>query len=213
MKHAQPSLSFPGLLLALLVASLGLASCGASAGEAPRASQARIVILTDEAGMVAIKRLPPGAEILSLTVPTKTALPDQVARVLSGAKAGALIVSPAAESTARAFTQARQASPGTLLYAGRVAGTGQAPEDTLLLESAADLVAEIASPAELPALTAGLAELARRAIPGKAKSDSLEEFLAALRAAAPGRGWTGSYAKDPDSGLKSRNHVLVAPSK
>ena len=211
MKPLQPRLRIPGLLA--LLGILALCACGAGSGEAPRPSQPRIVILTDEAGMVAIKKLPPGAEILSLTVPSKAALPDQVARVLSGAKVGALIVSPAAESAARAFTQARQASPESLLYAGRVASPGQGAEDALLLESAADLVAEIPSAAELPALTAGLAELARRAIPGKAKSDSLEEFLAALRAAAPGRGWTGNYIKDPDSGLKARNHVLVTPSK
>jgi hypothetical protein len=130
----------------------------------------------------------------------------------------ALIVCPAPEATAPAFAKARKLSPATLLYAGFAGAAGSAGEASqasaggLLLESSADLVAEVGQSADVPALSSGLAELARRAVPGKVKSDNLEEFLAALRAAAPGRGWTGVYYKDPDTGIKARNHVVASPS-
>ena len=38
-------------------------------------------------------------------------------------------------------------------------------------------------------------------------------IVAALRATSPGRGWTGSYVKDADSGVKAKNHEVVGPGQ
>lgn len=200
------------LLVGLSV--LLFSACGRGSGEAPKAKAPRIVLLTDEAGLAGAKRLPPGTEVLALSPTGKEGLSEQLGRIIAEGAPAALIVCPLPDSSARAFVRAREASPGILLYAGMTLAPppGRDADNGLLLESAADLIVELASVADLPDLEGGLAELARRAIPGKVKSDNLEEFLAALRAAAPGRGWTGTYSKDPDSGIKSRNHLVISPS-
>jgi len=219
MKRSIIGAAFLGLSLVL-----ALDSCSPKSGEPVRVSHPRILILTDEAGLAGIKKLPSGVEIQALSDPAKEGLSDQVVRVLSGGGVAALIVCPAPEATALAFLKARKVSPTTLLYAGyagqggstdaagSVAEASQVSGGGLLLESSADLVAELGPGSDVTTLFSGLAELARRAIPGKVKSDNLEEFLAALRAAAPGRGWTGAYYKDPDTGIKARNHVVASPS-
>jgi hypothetical protein len=86
--------------------------------------------------------------------------------------------------------------------------------------SAAALVAstppspvEAVSPAEAAPLVAALAELARRAATGPAERGHMGEYLACLRAMTPGPSWSASYETDPESGVKSRNHIQVSSTK
>lgn len=58
---------------------------------------------------------------------------------------------------------------------------------------------------------AGLALLARGAIEGSARLDSLDDLVAALGRAAPGSYWRATYYPDPATGIASRNQVLAYP--
>ena len=58
---------------------------------------------------------------------------------------------------------------------------------------------------------AGLALLARGAVEGSARLDSLDDLVAALGRAAPGSYWRVAYYPDPSTGIASRNQVLAYP--
>jgi len=58
---------------------------------------------------------------------------------------------------------------------------------------------------------AGLALLARGAVEGSARLDSLDDLVAALGRAAPGSYWRAAYYPDPATGIASRNQVLAYP--
>jgi hypothetical protein len=55
----------------------------------------------------------------------------------------------------------------------------------------------------------GLGEFAMRASSGAARKDDLKVFASALDARSGGAAWIADYAVDPDSGVKSANHLLI----
>jgi hypothetical protein len=59
------------------------------------------------------------------------------------------------------------------------------------------------------ALTAGLAELGKRVVEGKAKVTSAEDLYACLGKYTPGAKWNGTPYTDPANGVRARNHLLV----
>jgi hypothetical protein len=55
----------------------------------------------------------------------------------------------------------------------------------------------------------GLGEFAMRVGAGTARKDDLKALLAALDARSGGAAWLADYDVDPDTGVKSANHVLL----
>ena len=56
---------------------------------------------------------------------------------------------------------------------------------------------------------AGLAEFALRVVTGAARRDELKDLLSALDARSHPAAWLAAYDVDPDTGVKSGNHVLA----
>ncbi|QQO11324.1 DUF3798 domain-containing protein [Breznakiella homolactica] len=57
--------------------------------------------------------------------------------------------------------------------------------------------------------SAGMGEFAKRILEGKAKLDSLPDMWAALGEFTPGARWNGAYYVDNNTGIRSRNHLLI----
>jgi hypothetical protein len=57
--------------------------------------------------------------------------------------------------------------------------------------------------------SAGLGEFAKRIIDGSAKVDSTAELYAALGEFTPGAKWNGGSYIDANTGVRSRNHLLI----
>jgi hypothetical protein len=57
--------------------------------------------------------------------------------------------------------------------------------------------------------SAGLGEFAKRIIDGKAKVDSTADLYAALGEFTPGAKWNGGTYIDANTGVRSRNHLLI----
>jgi hypothetical protein len=200
------------LSIALLVlASLFAASCAAK-GEAEASGKAapRVAVIADAATFAAIPKLPAGAEAHEFPAgkDAEASLAALVSELAADGKVAGIVVWPAPESLGAVFSKARDARPDLLLYAGGSSG------DSLILESAADLIIDPASePALAPPLVAAMAELARRAASGPAEPGHMGEYLACLRAMSPGHSWSATYEADPETGVKSRNHILVSSTK
>jgi hypothetical protein len=58
-------------------------------------------------------------------------------------------------------------------------------------------------------LTAGLGELGKRVVEGKAKLSSNKDIFDALGKYTPGAKWNGAYYTDMSTGIRSRNELLV----
>jgi hypothetical protein len=207
--------SFRGLrapsLALLVLASLLAASCAAK-GEAAASGKAapRVAVIADATILAGIPKLPAGAEAHGLPSgkDAEAALAALVADLAGDSTVAGIVVWPAPESLGSAFRKARDARSDLLLYAGGSSG------DSLILESAADLVIDPATePAVVPSLVAAMAELARRAASGPAERGHMGEYLACLRAMSPGQAWSAAYESDPETGVKSRNHILVSSTK
>ncbi|MDR2049436.1 MAG: DUF3798 domain-containing protein [Treponema sp.] len=59
------------------------------------------------------------------------------------------------------------------------------------------------------AQSAGWGEYAKRVLEGKAKLGNLNDMWAALGEFTPGAKWNGAYYTDANTGIRSRNHLLV----
>ncbi len=59
------------------------------------------------------------------------------------------------------------------------------------------------------ALTAGLGELAKDVIEGKAQKGSMNDMLKTLGKFTPGANWRGTYYLDIGTGVRAKNQVLV----
>jgi hypothetical protein len=57
--------------------------------------------------------------------------------------------------------------------------------------------------------TAGLGELGKRVVDGKAKLSSKTDIVNALEKYTPGANWNGTYYTDMSTGVKAKNHLLV----
>lgn len=57
--------------------------------------------------------------------------------------------------------------------------------------------------------TAGLAELAKRVVEGKATLTSLPDLVSAYNKFTPGAEWNGSFYADASTGVRAKNHVLI----
>ena len=58
-------------------------------------------------------------------------------------------------------------------------------------------------------ITAGLGELGKRVVEGKAKLTSTKDIYAALGKYTPGAKWNGAYYTDMSTGVKAKNELLV----
>ncbi len=58
-------------------------------------------------------------------------------------------------------------------------------------------------------ITAGLGELGKRVVEGKAKLTNTKDIYAALGKYTPGAKWNGAYYTDMSTGVKARNELLV----
>ena len=58
-------------------------------------------------------------------------------------------------------------------------------------------------------ITAGLGEFAKRILDGNAKVDSTADLYAALGEYTPGAKWNGGLYVDANTGVRSRNHLLI----
>ncbi|MDR2767337.1 MAG: DUF3798 domain-containing protein [Treponema sp.] len=59
------------------------------------------------------------------------------------------------------------------------------------------------------AQSAGWGEYAKRVLEGKAKLGNLNDMWAALGEFTPGAKWNGAYYTDANTGIRSRNHLLI----
>ena len=59
------------------------------------------------------------------------------------------------------------------------------------------------------AITAGLGELGKRVVEGKARPTSPGDLQACLDKYSPGRTWKGTLLHGPDTGIRARNELLV----
>jgi hypothetical protein len=59
------------------------------------------------------------------------------------------------------------------------------------------------------AQSAGWGEYAKRVLEGKAKLGNLNDMWAALGEFTPGARWNGAYYTDANTGIRSRNHLLI----
>jgi hypothetical protein len=58
-------------------------------------------------------------------------------------------------------------------------------------------------------VSAGLGEFARRILEGQASVDSVEDLYAAFGEFTPGAKWSGAYYVDNNTGVRSKNHLLI----
>ena len=57
--------------------------------------------------------------------------------------------------------------------------------------------------------TAGLAELAKRVVEGKAKLTSMPDLMSAFNKYTPGAEWNGAMYTDVATGTRAKNHILI----
>jgi len=133
--------------------------------------------------------------------------PDLVGPLLAGAVAGNGIVAEAAgEATRAAYAEA--------LGVDLTEAKGDAVKEKRLLENAAEALGMrgrlgLWDSGYGEASLRGLGEFAMRVGAGTARKDDLKALLSALDARSGGAAWLADYDVDPDTGVKSANHVLV----
>jgi hypothetical protein len=133
--------------------------------------------------------------------------PSLAGPVLSGAVAGGGIVAEAAGEATRA---AYAAALGVDLSEAK----GDRAKERRLLEKAASAMGlkgrlGLWDSGYGEASARGLGEFAMRVGSGSARKDDLKGLTAAFDARSEGAAWLADYDVDPDTGVKSANHVLL----